>query len=1112
MPNKLSQHVAVNRQFLRSVRLDADLGRVDAMQGYILQPSARNLLETTAKHLLNTQQRAFTWTGPYGGGKSSLALALASFAGGDTAVRKAARTALGITNNDGIHKFFGAKKPWIVLPVVGKRAPVVDEIGAAIDNNLRGVRGRKPQLDGRRDVVTELVRAAETRDDIGGVLLVIDELGKFLEHASHSGEDIGFYQEIAEAASRCKGNLVIIGILHQSFEQYASRLGQSAQQEWAKVQGRYVDIPLVAGSDEVVSLIGRALRVDYQHPASAKVAERVSKVILKRRPSAAPNIEELLDACWPLHPVTAAMLGPASKKRFGQNERSVFSFLASAEPLGFTEVLEGLDVSPNSYYWPSQFWDYLRTNFEPVILASSDGHRWAAGAEAVERTEARFSQLHVALVKTVGLIELLRNGSGLAAENELLKCCVAPSASASVSVKAVLAELASASILIFRKHLDAWGIYAGSDFDIEAAVRDATVRLGTHDLSKLSNLFDLGPVTARRHYWNTGAMRWFSRSILQEDQAQSYIANHKSSGSQCGEFILVLADQRIDIAARIRTVKKLSSLAKGNGLVVGTPTNADRIEDLVSELTALEYVRQNSQKLHSDSIAMREITARLQAARSALSDELRDAFHNAAWYYEGHSKKHLGSEGLSRLASDVAETIYSSSPHVNSELINRNALSSNAAKAQRELLHAMLSNSDRQNLGYTTFSADAGLHHTVIRALGLHHEIKGAWRFTDPSGTPRSESMVEVWDAAKALILNSGRIVSLSELYAIWVRPPFGVKTGLLPIFALAFFMAYRNYLALYIEDIFTPDVTEAHIDEWLQDPKRIGWRYVRIEATEQKMLEALSAALSKRLGTAVAADALDSARALVSLVFQLPHWTRRTNSISIEAKDVRQLLLHASDPHKVLFSDLPLVLNTLDPTELAHKIAAITGELTEAFESRLRKVEKRLFTALDHQGALSQMNVRGKTVAGIGADFKLDAFATRLTDYAGSLEDIEGLLMLALGKPSKDWTDHEIDAGEVQLLSWAMEFRRLESLAQVRGRPATRRAIGVVFGSKRTVTGTFDVSESDSLAIQTLANELLAKLAASDIKREIFLAAIAEVGANIFENLNSERGVSSHE
>jgi hypothetical protein len=119
----------------------------------------------------------------------------------------------------------------------------------------------------------------------------------------------------------------------------------------------------------------------------------------------------------------------------------------------------------------------------------------------------------------------------------------------------------------------------------------------------------------------------------------------------------------------------------------------------------------------------------------------------------------------------------------------------------------------------------------------------------------------------------------------------------------------------------------------------------------------------------------------------------------------------------------------------------------------------------------------------------------------------VEGLLMLAIGKPSRDWTDNDFNAGEVQLLSWAHEFRRLESLAQVRGRPATRRAIGVVFGAARTVTGMFDVSERDSLAVKDLANSLLAQVASGKVKREVLLAALAEAGAQLFEvGTNSEK------
>jgi hypothetical protein len=207
----------------------------------------------------------------------------------------------------------------------------------------------------------------------------------------------------------------------------------------------------------------------------------------------------------------------------------------------------------------------------------------------------------------------------LAAEEDLLASCVDPANAKSV-IEA-LNELCSASILIFRKHLSAYGITAGSDFDIEAAVREAKARLGAVDLSRLGDLVDLGPITARRHYWDTGAMRWFSRNIIHESQAESHVAKFAPSGSQCGEFLLVIGWQhgpQGDVAVRQQRTQKLAKLAPAKGLLVGAPSNIDRVEDLVSELAALEYVRQNSQQLDSDSVARREIAARLQAMRSSV--------------------------------------------------------------------------------------------------------------------------------------------------------------------------------------------------------------------------------------------------------------------------------------------------------------------------------------------------------------------------------------------------------------------------------------------------------------------------------------------------------------
>lgn len=1111
MQNKLSEFLTINRQFLRSVRLDADFGRIDALQGYILQPSAQSLLDTTAKYLLKSQQRAFTWTGPYGGGKSSLALALASLAGGDKAIRQAARVALNVKQNKNIQKIFGGNTPWTVLPIVGKRTSIIDEIGEAIDAGLPGVRGRKPLQNGRRNVIAELVRAAESTEKNSGILLIIDELGKFLEFASHNEEDIGFYQDLAEAASRCKGNLIVIGVLHQAFEQYASKLGQIAQQEWAKVQGRFVDIPLIAGADETLTLLGRAIESNYPHPSSLKIAEKIAKILIKRRPGIGTNYGEMLDACWPLHPVTAAMLGPTFKKRFGQNERSVFSFLASAEILSFREVSQHTDADPTAYYWPYQFWDYLRANFEPAILSSSDSHRWASNTDAIERTEARFSSLHVNIVKTVGLIELVRNGSGLAAEKDLLIASV-DAADNKLAAKAI-DELVAASILIFRKHLDAYGIYAGSDFDITAAINNAKIHTDGDFYKKLNQLVDLGPITARRHYWNTGAMRWFARTILDEKQVTSYASETSISGNQCGEFILLLNSQNKTEQDFHKGAKKLSNSFMNKGLLIGVPSNIDKISDLANEAAALNYVRENSKELHGDNIATREIMARIQATNILLTEELKNSFQTSTWYYRKKVSSLNDVKELSSLASFVADSIYSLSASINSELVNRNNLSSNAAKAQRELLHAMLNNVGQENLGYTSFSADAGIYYTVVKALGLYHEDNdGSWNFSDPHGTERSHSILDLWEKTKELVFSANKLTTLSELYEIWTAPPFGVKKGVLPILALSFFMTYRSQLALYIEGMFIPNVTDAHIDEWLQDPKRIAWRFIELHDKEHKFLNALSSELRRRLKKEIPNNALDSARALVSMLFQLPMWTRRTNHLSKDAKNVRQLLLHAADPHKVLFADIPLILDIENPVDLAKKIAEISDELLGAFNRRLKDAEQHLFKALDQETDLSYLNKRGEIVAGLGADFKLDAFAIRISEYVGSLSDIEGLLMLALGKPSKDWTDHDIDAGEMQLASWALEFRRLETLAQIRGRPATRRAIGIVFGSKKTITGSVDVSEQDDSLIEELAEKFKTQLNKSSIKDEIFLAAIAEVGASILEKLNSKKEEDSYE
>jgi len=269
------------------------------------------------------------------------------------------------------------------------------------------------------------------------------------------------------------------------------------------------------------------------------------------------------------------------------------------------------------------------------------------------------------------------------------------------------------------------------------------------------------------------------------------------------------------------------------------------------------------------------------------------------------------------------------------------------------------------------------------------------------------------------------------------------------------------------------------------------------VDASAKRLLGQLAEQLEVAMGRPVAADPLDSARALVSQALALPAWTQRTARVSEQARSVRTLLLRASDPIKVIFSDLPEMLGTHDAHLLVSRIGEVVKELEGAYRTALRALEGQLFTALDHYGDLKRLAQRASIVQGITGNYQLDAFAGRLKTYSGTLPDIEGMVSLAVSKPPIGFTDHDLDGAVIQLAKWAFEFRQVEALAMVQGRDASRQALAVVFGGGQTVSYVFDVSVQEKKAVSALAKRLL-ETSGSKTKPDIFLAALVEAGTEL--------------
>lgn len=1105
----LADSVYVARRFQRSIRIDTDYQDPDALMDFICPESSAAVLTNMARHIMETGQGAFTWTGPYGSGKSSLVIALSALTVKSKRLREDAKQAVGHDTAELIWKAMPpGQQGWKTIPIVGQRASARKCIGDALI--LHGLIDR--EIDEGWDdenLVNTLLHAACTLPGKSGILLFIDEMGKFLEAAARDGADLYLFQQLAEIASRSNGKLIIVGILHQSFEEYAHRLSRDARDEWSKIQGRFIDLAVNTAGEEQIDLLSRAIKTPHDSNLISSRAKITANTIRQHKPSVSDHLERLLEGTWPLHPVVAALLGPISRRRFGQNQRSLFGFLNSAEPNGFQDFIYSADEDQT--YQPDRLWDYLRTNLEPAITASPDGHRWAMAAEAIDRCEASGkSELHISLLKTIAVLDLFRERSGVYPNHDLLESSV--SCNDTSLIESALEDLRRWSFIIYRKHLSSFAIYAGSDFDIETAIERELQEVRDVNFDTLHRMAGIQPVLAKRHYFETGALRWFDVKFGSLNVSNSNATQFRPYQSTLGLFLLSLPTNGESKEAAREHCKQASRQAKQKGLevIVGFPSQAWKIIELAKELKALEKVRESNPEIQGDIIAKREIKSRLLTLQSQLESELQRALLSTIWFENGHELNKLGTRELNNKASEIASKLYSQSPKLPNELLNRTKPSTSAVAAQNALLRAMANNRHEHRIGIKGYSAEGGLFDSLIGHTGLHDEYNGCYDFRKPRINDKA-NLNPVWEAAAKFIeSNANRSVSLAEVFGIWEDKPFGLKRGLMPVLGVAFILSYRSKLAFYREGIFQPDFTDLDTDYLAKDPATIQVRWMDLSHRAKDLLSGLAELVRELDGSNFLThlEPIDVGRGLVAIFDRLPKWSHNTQRISSTAKQVRTIFKHAHDPNQLLFSDLPGIYQKdadIDNSNVANNVVSLVRdamtELVNIYPKMLNRMSSVLLSELhvpnDAPQSLQELRSRADNIKQVSGEYRNEAFTSRLAVYDGSTSAIEGIGSLAANKPPRDWVDADMDQALIEIASLSEKFIRTETYARVQGRKENRHAMAVILakdGYQQPIEAEFHIADSDRPEIDALIDELKASVSKGNNKQSVILAALAEL------------------
>ena len=371
---------SIRGRFHRSVQLERDWIDQRGLQDYLLTTTARELsVQIFSGAYGKHGPRAWSVTGPYGSGKSAFALFLTDLMSSNPPRHEQAQ-------NIKLELGFDPR-PFAAVPIIGQRTSLVSELLSGLQTNLGKILPQnhyraQANIINRRNGNRALSKAFElsavaARDNgYAGLLVIVDEFGKFLEHAAQNPEDVDLLilQDLAEMAARSEVPIVLVTILHSAFDEYLGPLDESRRMEWQKVQGRFADIAFLEPPDQFLRLIGSAIEcVDTKTDTCSRYTQISSDLALSDialEASRRMALDTLVPACAPLHPWTALLLWPLFRSKLAQNERSLFAFLVDHGPFGFQDFLNATPTSPGlpTFYTLDLLYEYVATTLGPATL------------------------------------------------------------------------------------------------------------------------------------------------------------------------------------------------------------------------------------------------------------------------------------------------------------------------------------------------------------------------------------------------------------------------------------------------------------------------------------------------------------------------------------------------------------------------------------------------------------------------------------------------------------------------------------------------------------------------------------------------------------------------
>jgi len=1022
-----------NPRFRRSVQIELDLDDPQSTSGYIGTDFVIQSFERIgAAFEAGSTQRAWRLTGDYGSGKSGFALALAKAVSGKAnelppALRLPIKSRL---------------QPVIVT---GEREPLHRTIGNAIIAQAPGMKKEPiPQSDSE---LIDLVKSALKKSP--GIFLILDELGKNLEQAmmNPASADVYVLQRLAELATRSKDTpFVVLAILHMGISSYTADLDTNSRKEWDKVAGRFEEIHYHHPFEQTVQLCGAALGLD---------TSAVPKTFLDRQrrgmrwavdagyygSAPADSLIAFAPSIFPLHPTVLPPLVNILR-RFGQNERSLFGFLAGHEPSALQDVAR-LEIDKARSFSLADLYNYVRGNIAHTMTNGRATH-WRIIESVVQQAE---DTAEANILKAIGILNLIEDDSMLATHELLIEALGNNDRSAQTSIDKLIAKLKGRHLIFERGSVRGYALWPNTSVHLDDAFEEARNQLGepTKPMRTISSLLEPRQIVARRHYIETGNLRHFE---LQFIPAVDYSDFLKSGGSaQMGSadgFVIIF------LPANEREYQEMLELMSNRinhpdpTILIGLIRPPLELLGIARDLQAWEHVKLTVKELGSDEYARRELRGQIRNAKLKLNEQIDRILgwntnpNLVSWFRSGKADK-LEPDGLSSKLSQISSEIYKRCPIVTNELINRRITSSAGSRARTVLIDAIYKNSSIEFLGMDDSKnpPEMAIYLSVLKAGNLHvpdEDSDGGWKFVIPSGKDDICRLAPAFKAIEDILeANDGKRVKAPEILDVLRAKPIGARDGLIPLILSLYLAARSRQTAIYEDATYVHGLDGDGMQRLIKEPEHFELQRCAVEGVRLEVFDAIAGVFN--LSERTKPQVLDVVQPLMQFISSVPEYCRNTKKLSTEAKAFRQALLTARDPAALIFEEIPVAAGIAphEGKQLGKKIAALIGEIRGSYDALLDRLASCITDAFDTTSDVTafrnELIGRTQAIAKSLAETDLRSFVIRLgdseLDYRKWLESLANHLAK---KSSVRWNDSDEDLFDQRLHHLAKRMLRAEA------------------------------------------------------------------------------------